>query len=202
MTDEQSKVFGAELRSLRKGAGFSKTEFSKLVGVSQSHENNIELGNKKPSPELAERIAKELNTTVNDMLKPYAQQISEQRVVFGRRLMQARIKKGYPTSLVAGALGIPVAVYKEYEQGLCSITEREIGILHKLLFESNGKEEPEEAENEVEEATEVEEDVPMEICNIILEHITDIKVDKETQKKIWRYFTDMKTNAEERRLFG
>lgn len=104
-------------------------------------------------------------------------------------------------SLVAGALGIPVAVYKEYEQGLCSIPERNMNTLYKLLSNDDVKaEEPKPIE--VKAVEEKAGDVPSEICDIILGHITDLKVDKDTQKKVWHYFSRVKLDAEERRLFG
>lgn len=200
LTDEQGKVFGAEMKRLRKEAGMTTGEFAFYIGVSQAYVSNLECGSRKPSPQLAERIAEVFDLTIDDMLKPYDAKVSEERIAFGKKLARARADKGYSVSLVAGALGIPTAVYKEYEQGACSITEREVKVLNKLL---GLVEEPAPTEaEEVVEAVEETVDVPTEICDIIMEHIADLKVDKDTQKKIWRYFVNMKLDAEERRLFG
>lgn len=200
MTDAQSKVFGAETRRLRKDAGIKTKEFAEYVGVSPQYITNVEGGHKRPSPQLAERIAEAFNLTVSDMLIPYNEREREARERFGKAIAKRRVEKGYSMSLVAGALGIPVAVYKEYEQGLCSICERHVEILHKLLVDDAKPqaEEPKPVEV-IESKVSV---VPIEICNVILEHITDLQVDKDIQKELWRYFSRVKLDADERRLFG
>lgn len=201
MTDAQGKVFGAEMRRLRKEAGLKTTEFAKYVGVTPTYISNLELGNRKPSPQLAERIANAFDLKVSDMIVSQTEREREARVNYGKALARRRNEKGYSMSLVAGALGIPVAVYKEYEQGLCSIPERNMNTLYKLLSNDDVKaEEPKPIE--VKAVEEKAGDVPSEICDIILGHITDLKVDKDTQKKVWHYFSRVKLDAEERRLFG
>lgn len=213
MTDVQSKAFGAEMRRLRKEAKLTTTEFGKYVGVTATYISQLERAMRKPSPQLAERIAGAFDLTVEDMLKPYSEREREARERYGKALMKRRTEKGFSMSLVAGALGIPVAVYKEYEQGLCSITERNMATLAALLGDDKKAEaeEPKSADIKVDEAVEDEvvesvggdvNAVPTEICDIILGHITDLKVDKDTQKKVWHYFTSVKIDAEERRLFG
>jgi hypothetical protein len=102
-------------------------------------------------------------------------------------------------AVVAGALGIPLSVYKEYEQGLCSIKEREIDLLDKLLDMSK---KPEVVEVEKEVVVKVPVEIPAEICDLILTHIKDLQVDEATQKTVWRYFNNVKLDAEERKLFG
>lgn len=200
MTEAQSKVFGAEMRRLRKEARLTTAEFAKYLGVSSTYISNLELANRKPSPQLAKRIAETFDLTVSDMLIPHTEREVAEREKFGKVLAKHRAEKGYSTALVAGALGIPTSVYKEYEQGTCSITERNLATLNSLL--GIGEEKPKEVELVVEEPTEVKEEVPAEICDIILGHITDLKVDRDTQKKVWHYFSTIKLSAEERRLFG
>ena len=197
MTAEQAAVFRKEMKRLRKEAGFTTKQFSEYIGVSQSYLINIESGNRKPSPQLAERIAEAFGITVNDMYISQDERVRAERERYGKELAFHRNRKGFSSKLVAGALGIPVEVYKEYEQGLCSITERNVVTLNALLGIGESIDEP-----KVEVAEKVEGDVSLEICNIILEHITDLQVDKDTQKKVWRYFTDMKIDADEHRLFG
>lgn len=200
MTEAQGKIFGNEMRRLRKNAGLTVKGFAEYVGISATYVTNLELGYKKPSPQLAERIADTFDLTVSDMLIPHIEREIAEREKFGKVLAKHRAEKGYSSALVAGALGIPTSVYKEYEQGTCSITERNIATLNKLL--GIGEEKPKEVEAVVKEVVEVKEDVPTEICDIILGHVTDLNVDKDTQKKVWHYFSTVKLNAEERRLFG
>ena len=200
MTDAESEVFGAEMRRLRKEAKMTLTEFGKYVGVTPTYISNLELATRKPSPQLAEKIANAFDLKVSDMLVSQSEREQEARVRYGKALSKRRMEKGYSMSLVAGALGIPVAVYKEYEQGLCSIPERNIATLACLL--SDDKETKVEEPKPIEVAKEVVSDVPTEICDIILGHITDLRVDKDTQKKVWHYFSKVKLDAEERRLFG
>ena len=200
MTDAQSKVFGAEMRRLRKDAEMSTTEFAKYVGATPTHISNLELASRKPSPQLAERIANAFDMDVADMLTPHREKIAEERREYGRKITQARVKKGFSVSLMAGALGIPPTVYKEYEQGACSVCERHAETINSLL--GIGEEEKETTPIEVKKAVEIEDNTPSEVCDIILEHITDLKVDKDTQKKVWLYFSNLKLDAEARRLFG
>ncbi len=202
MTDAQKKVFATEMKRLREEANMSTSEFSRYLGVSQSYISNIECVNRTPSMPLMEKIAGAFDLTVDDMLKPHEEKVAEERVEYGKKLAKARADKGYSVSLVAGALGIPPAVYREYEQGACSITERNIDTLNKLLGIGEAEEAPAPIEVEVKAEAEVEDPISVVICDIVLEHITDLKVDKDTQRKVWRYFSNLKLTAEERRLFG
>lgn len=197
MTDVQSKVFGTEMKRLRNEANMSTTEFSKYLGVSQSYVSNIECANRKPSLQLAEKIAKAFDTTVEAMLVSNDDRAKEFREKYGAVLKKHREEKGLPCSVVAGALGIPPHVYKEYEQGLCSITDRNMEMLDRLLGIS---EKPKVVETKV--VVEVPAEIPAEICNIILEHVKDLQIDEDEQKKVWRYFVNANLDAEERRLFG
>lgn len=197
MTDSEYGVFRKELKRLRRGEDLSGAAFGELVGCKAQHIYNVENGVRKPSPQLAERIADAFNVSVADMLVSHDDRTRAEREAYGRCLIKHRTDMGLSATVVAGALGIPLAVYKEYEAGLCSITDREIETLNKLL----GIEEPKAKEPEaVEEKPDAE--IPAEICDIILEHIKDLKVDADTQKKVWQFFSKAKMDAEERRLFG
>lgn len=197
MTAEQSKAFGAEMKRLRKDAGLTISEFAKYLEVSASYVCSLEQARKKPSPTLAEKIAGVFNTTVDSMLAPADSRVDEFRKKYGAALREHREKKGLPCAVVAGALGIPPYVYKEYEQGLCSVTEREIDILNRLL--DIGKK-PEVVERQV--VVEVPADIPTEICDMILGHVKDLQVGMDEQKQVWRYFSRAKLNAEEKKLFS
>jgi transcriptional regulator with XRE-family HTH domain len=198
-TEAEGKIFGEELRRLRKEAGMSTKQFGEYIGISQTYLSNLENSNRKPSPQLAQRIAEAFDLTVDDMLVPLKEKVAEERRKYGKELSLRRNAKGLSSSVVAGALGIPLAVYKEYELGECSITEREKTLLDNLFGDK-----PQEAvETEVEcETATTTSDVPLEICDIILGHIKDLQIDTDEQKKVWRYFSTAKLEAEERRLFG
>lgn len=202
MTDAQSKAFGAEMKRLRKEAKLSTADFAKYMGISQAYVCNLESASRKPSPELAKRIADAFDSTVDEMCIPHSEKIAEERRAYGKKIREARRAKGYSVNLVAGALGIPPTVYNEYELGLCSITDRNIVTLNNLLDIGKPKAEPKEEPKTEPKAEKVASETPTEICDIILEHITDLKVDKDTQKKVWHYFSRLKLEAEERRLFG
>lgn len=198
-TEEQGRVFGSETRRLRKDAGFKLRHFSELIGVSENYMCKIEHGKKSPSPQLAERIASAFDLTVEQMLeaKPSEDRVWEFRRNYGAMLKEHREAKGLPCRVIAGALGVSPQVYKEWEQGLCSVTEYQMEMLGKLL----GIGEKPKIET-VEVVVEVPAEVPTEICDIILGHIKDLGDDVDAQKKVWRFFTDMRIAAEERRLFG
>ena len=197
MNEEQCAVFGAETRRLRNQEGISAEAFGELVGCNKAHIYAVEKGLKKPSPQLAERIADAFNITVADMLIPHDEQVKAARKKYGMEINARRVEKGLPMSAVAGALGIPLSVYKEYEMGLCSINERHVDMLDRLLGIS---EEPKVIEKEV--VVEVPVEIPTDICDLILMHIKDLQVDEREQKKLWRYFSEVKMSVEERKLFG
>ena len=197
MTSAQSEVFGAEMKRRREEAGMSTKEFASYVGISQAYVCNLESANRKPSPQLAEKIAEAFGTTINEMLVSADDRVKEFREKYGATLKKHRMEKGLPCTVMAGALGIPVAVYKEYEQGLCSITDGNMWTLDTLLGIG---EKPKVVEKEV--VVEVPAEIPAEICNTILEHVRDLQVSEDEQRAVWRYFTGLKLDAEERRLFG
>lgn len=45
------------LKNLRIEASYSQKSFAQLIGISQNHYSNIENGVRRPSPEVAKRIA-------------------------------------------------------------------------------------------------------------------------------------------------
>ena len=45
------------LKKMRMGALYSQKEFAQVIGISQNHYSNIENGVRRPSPEVAKRIA-------------------------------------------------------------------------------------------------------------------------------------------------
>ena len=203
-TDEQGRLFGSEARRLRADAGFNLRQFAELIGVTENYYCKIEHGKKCPSPQLADRIANAFDTTAEQMLVAKLPELGvsddkvwEFRKKYGAALKQHREEKGLPCSVVAGALGIPTAVYKEYEQGLCSITDRQMELLDKLLGIG---EKPKVVEKEI--IVEVPAEVPTGICDTILTHIKDLQISEDEQKEVWRYFSKIKLDAEERRLFG
>lgn len=197
MTDAQNAIFGAELKRLRKQEKLSATAFGELVGVNAGHIYALEAGKRKPSPELAERIADVFNIKVEDMLVTHDEKVWETRREYGKTIRERRRSKGLTVNVVAGALGVPTAVYKEYEQGLCSITEQQKFALDTIL---GLNEEPKVIEKEI--IVEIPAEIPTVICDVIMEHIKDLQIDAEAQKKIWRYFRKVKLDEEERRLFG
>lgn len=203
-TDEQGRLFGSEARRLRADAGFNLRQFAELIGVTENYYCKIEHGKKCPSPQLADRIANAFDTTAEQMLgakssdpKPSDDTVWAFRKNYGAMLKEHRDAKGLPSRVIAGALGVPTQVYKEWEQGLSSITDTQMDTLNRLL--GIGEKPTVVIETEV---VKVPAEVPSEICDIILGHIKDLDVDTDEQKKVWRYFTDMRISAEERRLFG
>ena len=203
MTDAEAKAFSAELKRLRAEAGLTGAAFGELAGCSGVYISQLERGMKKPSPQLAARIAEAFNTTVEDMIgktkvvEATDEQVWEIRKQYGKVLREHREAKCLSPATIAGALGIPPYVYREYEQGLCSITDREMDMLSKLLDIG------EKPEVVVETKTvEVPAEIPNEICDLILKHIKDLQIGEDEQKEVWRYFNKVKLDAEERRLFG
>ena len=197
LTDAQNAIFGAELKRLRKQEKLSATAFGELVGVNANHIYALETGKRKPSPELAERIADVFNIKVEDMLVTHDEKVWETRREYGKTIRERRRSKGLTVNVVAGALGVTTAVYKEYEQGLCSITEQQKFVLDTIL---GLNEEPKVIEKEI--IVEIPAEIPTVICDVIMEHIKDLQIDAEAQKKIWRYFRKVKLDEEERKLFG
>ena len=55
------------LAMLRESANLTQTQISRRIGISQGYYSDIECGLRCPSPEVALRIAKELNISENDI---------------------------------------------------------------------------------------------------------------------------------------
>ena len=200
LTDAQGKAFGAEMRRLRTEAKMTTTEFAKYIGITPAYACQLEKANRKPSPQLAGRIADAFNITVDDMLASdddRDDRIRDFRIKYGATLKKHRIEKCLPCSAVAGALGIPTAVYKEYEEGACSITERNMELLNRVL----GIGEKPKVET-VEVKVEIPAEIPTGICDTILAHVKDLQISDDEQKEVWRYFSKVRLYAEERKLFG
>lgn len=55
------------LAMLRESENFTQTQIARRIGISQGYYSDIECGLRCPSPEVALRIAKELNIPENDI---------------------------------------------------------------------------------------------------------------------------------------
>lgn len=64
-----SKEFGAVLASLRVKAGLSKIELANRIQVSLSTVEHLEGGRRRPSVEVAIRLAKELDVSLDELLE-------------------------------------------------------------------------------------------------------------------------------------
>ncbi|MFN2397821.1 MAG: helix-turn-helix domain-containing protein [Gemmatimonadaceae bacterium] len=64
------KTFGERLRELREGKDLSLRELARVLTVSAAFLSDVELGRRYPSDELLAKIAKRLQTSVDD-LKTY-----------------------------------------------------------------------------------------------------------------------------------
>ncbi len=60
---------GMRLQRLRKNRGWTQQILAEKVGVSRVTVARIEIGNRKPSLELLERLAKALKVKAGDLLK-------------------------------------------------------------------------------------------------------------------------------------
>lgn len=63
---------GGKIRSLREGAGYSRPEFAELIGISLQSLINIEHNNRPAGLAMVIRIARALETPVDDVLKDAA----------------------------------------------------------------------------------------------------------------------------------
>lgn len=133
LTAEQAKSFGREVGKRRKEAGFSAKDFATIIDCSQSYLYSIECGYKRPSPQLAKRIANAFGCEVSDMIDSELNETPEERAEYGKKLFKARMDKGIKRSVIANALGIPTDVYMEFERGECSISPHQKNLLNKLL---------------------------------------------------------------------
>lgn len=60
-------AFGDNLRALREQHGYSQTELSKMVGISQVALAMYEIGSRAPTVFVALKLAKILGTTVEEL---------------------------------------------------------------------------------------------------------------------------------------
>ena len=64
-----SKLFGENLRKLRKNANLTQDELSEKLDISQKHLSKIETGNQFASAQLISKIANVLENTLHNILK-------------------------------------------------------------------------------------------------------------------------------------
>lgn len=55
------------IANIRKKKGLSQMDFAKIAGISCNWLNHIECGRRKPSVQVLEKIAAELNVSLNDI---------------------------------------------------------------------------------------------------------------------------------------
>ncbi|KAA0543687.1 helix-turn-helix transcriptional regulator [Bacillus sp. BGMRC 2118] len=63
----EAEKWGRRIRAFRKLKGFTQESFAKNIGISVSILGEIERGNRAPSEELLNEVAKVLKVTVEDL---------------------------------------------------------------------------------------------------------------------------------------
>jgi transcriptional regulator with XRE-family HTH domain len=63
----EAEKWGRRIRAFRKLKGFTQESFAKDLGVSVSVLGEIERGNREPSKQFIEEVAKALNITVEEL---------------------------------------------------------------------------------------------------------------------------------------
>ena len=197
MTQEQFDTFRSEMRRLRKANHLSAKAFGELVDCSQVHIGNIERGNRYPSDGLASDIADVFGLTVDDMCKTQDKRRLDELAKNGKKLFEKRIARGFKICEVAGFLGIPKDVYMGIENGTSSITDSCAEALDRLYAVAERVE-------TVEVIKEVPKESPVSMWEIdkVLAHITDMDIDVNEQKALFRKLSDARTKMLESELFG
>ncbi len=62
--------WGHHLQTLRRQHGWSQAELAKLVGVAKNTITRLEIGNRRPSVDLIERLAHVLRISLAELLDP------------------------------------------------------------------------------------------------------------------------------------
>jgi len=60
--------FGANVKRLRKEAGYSQETFADLAGLARSYMSEVEVGRRNPTLKIVERIAGALNVAPSSLL--------------------------------------------------------------------------------------------------------------------------------------
>lgn len=197
MTQEQFDTFRSEMKRLRKANHLSAKAFGELVDCSQVHVSNIEKGTRYPSDGLAKDIAAVFDLTVEDMCKTQSERKANELVSNGKSLVEKRIAKGFKISEVAGFAGISKEAYMDMEGGKASVPNSVQETLDRLF-----------RVDERVETVEVVKEIPAEplvsmwAIDTVLAHITDIDIDENAQRALFRNLIDARTSMLESELFG
>ena len=207
ITDAQYEVFRKEMKRRRKDAGLSAADFGKYMSVSTSHIYNIENGQRKPPMHFVENVAKKFGVDAREMFMSEDDRIREERIEYGKSLSRRRIAKDIPLASLARAISTEVYIYREIEQGLTSIQDRDKDVLEKILgSEHQGVDKEDIKADEVPIPPEISSQdnvlIPAEIVATIIAHVTELQISKEEQKKIFRFFSELQLKETERKLFG
>ena len=62
--------WGQHLQALRRQRGWSQAELARRVGVAKNTITRLEIGNRQPSVDLLERLARVLRVSLADLLEP------------------------------------------------------------------------------------------------------------------------------------
>ncbi len=64
-----NRRFGARVQKMRKGLKISQEELAERIGIHRNHMGRIERGETNPPLPLIEKIAKNLKTSISELLK-------------------------------------------------------------------------------------------------------------------------------------
>ena len=198
MTAEQFEAFRTAMRKLRKENGLTLKALSDIVECSPSHINNIEIGKKYPSDDLAKDIAEVFDTTAEAMCGIENERKVDDEIAkrIGKAYREKRLAKNFGLKEVAGFAGIPKEVLAEFEDGKCSIGASVMETLDRLY----------KVETEV-QTVEVVKEVPIDSVSLdtvdkILGCITGMNISKNEQVALFRELSTARTQILERQLFS
>lgn len=224
-TVEEWTFFRANLRRLMKEASLTGKEMAELIGVSSNYISKILCGHSTPGISTQERIADCFGVSANSLFFEEDRARVAKWKAFGNSVRAARESRGWTCEYTAHLLKLDPVDYRIIEKGDRNIT----GSMKKRvcdLFDLNqhGKAEPATQAEEVKKvpkkrttiaqvvvtqpakqankAVSVAEDLSNEIIDMIIKHVTDLKVSKDSQIKVYRAFSKLRMRREELEIFG
>ena len=208
-SEQECINFVKNLILFQREKALTNADIASVLEVSPTFICSIRNGRQKPSERIIKGVSDLSGIKVADLLEDPDNLRMKEWAAYGKRLRKARKNRGMTQVDVANYLGVPKLVYVEMEEGKCSTTEDFKKKLDKLFFAEitvyQTKPEyktPSDDEKPAQNAAPETAEIPLDIIDVVIKHVKDLKVSEDIQRKIFRSLSEYQLAKREETLFG
>ena len=204
LTQAEAENFAKNMAAFQAAENLTNKDLGDFLKVSANYISQLRSGKAKPSERIIAAVSDLTGTKAEDLAKSPEERQAKEMKAYGHKVRNARHEKGFSQNEMSDYLHTTKMVYAEIEAGQFMPAGSMKEKLEKILDLKTAKMPAElDAPSTQTLKTESRTDGDLyEAIDVVLSHVTDLKVSKEVQRKIFRTFSEYQTQKREEALFG